>query len=172
METDLGDPPPTATIAVHPSIMVPGIPSFLFDVPSGWVLDEAPSALCVVRKPQPEDGFWANILVRHDKVPRAVDFRRAATTTWNKLVAVYPSAVDQGERIVRFENNVVYMRGVNLDDADGRHLAQMQALFFAPVREGGRVVDFFQIVGTCERNEDVQEHMDAVARLVAGFRFV
>lgn len=172
VEANLGDPPSTANVVVHPSAVVPGIPAFLFNVPSGWVIDEAPSTLCVIRRPRDDDGFWPNILVRHDKVPREVDFKRAAITTWAKLKKLHPTAVDQGERIVRFENNVVYMRGVNLTDGKGRALAQTQAMFFAPVREGGRVVDFFQIIGTCERNSDVQSHMDDVAALVASFRFV
>jgi hypothetical protein len=171
-EGDLSGPPNTSSVVVHPSAVLPGIPPFMFDVPHGWVLDEAPSTLCVVRRPGAEGDFWPNILIRHDKVPRSVDFERAATTTWAKLLKAYPTAVDQGERIVRFATNIVYMRGVNLDDAHGRALAQMQALFFAPVREGGRVVDFFQIIGTCERTANVQDNMDDTAALVASFRFV
>lgn len=163
----------TSHIAVHPSSMVPGIPQFMFGVPDGWVIDEAPGALCVVRQPAvDDDGFWVNAIIRHDKVPRAVDFERAAKVTWAKLKKSTPSATDNGERLARFGSNVVYLRGVNLDGPNGRPLAQIQALFFAPVTEGGKLVDFFQIVGTSQRDESVQANMDVFIELISGFRFV
>lgn len=164
---------PTSRIAVHPSSMVPGIPQFVFAVPDGWVIDEAPGALCVVRQPAvDDDGFWVNAIIRHDKVPRAVDFERAAKVTWAKLKKSTPSATDNGERLARFGSNVVYLRGVNLDGPNGRPLAQIQAMFFAPVTEGGKLVDFFQIVGTSQRDESVQANMDVFIELISGFRFV
>lgn len=157
---------------VHPSAVIPGIPAFLFDVPEGWVVDEGPSALCVVRRPEEVDGFWTNAIVRHDKVPREVDFERAAKSTWAKLQKTYPGVVEQGERLVRFDTNVVaYVRGANLT-VDGRPLAQIQAMFFAPVSEGGKVVDFFQIIGTALRNDELQQNMDDVTAMIASFRFL
>jgi hypothetical protein len=163
---------PSRQIAVHPSVVIPGVPSFLFAVPEGWTVDEAPSALCVVRRPQADDGFWANAIIRHDKVPRSVDFERAAKTTWVKLQRAYPSLVERGERLVRFDSNVAYVRGADLDNDDGRPLAQIQAMFFAPVTEGGKVVDFFQIIGTSLRNDALQSNMDAITGLIASFRFL
>lgn len=162
----------TARIAVHPSAMVPGIPRFVFSVPDGWVVDEAPSALCVVRQPTDDAGFWVNALIRHDKVPRAVDFERAAKVTWAKLKRSTPSATEHGERLLRFGSNVVYTRGVELDGPGGRPLAQMQAMFFAPVSEGGKLVDFFQIVGTSPRDDSVPANMKAFVEIIASFRFV
>jgi hypothetical protein len=160
-------------VAVHPSAMIPGIPRFVFGVPAGWLIDEAPGALCVVRQPNADDdGFWVNAMIRHDKVGRGVDFERAAKATWAKLQRANPSAVDNGERIARFGNNVVYLRGVNLDSPSGRPLAQIQAQFFAPVTEGGKLVDFFQIVGTCQRDENVQASMSVFVELISSFRFV
>lgn len=167
--------PDTATsrVAVHPSDVIPGVPRFLFAVPSGWVIDEAPGMLCVVRQPDADDdGFWVNAVIRHDKVGRAVDFERAAKATWAKLKRSSPSAVDNGERIARFGNNVVYLRGVNLDSPSGRPLAQIHAQFFAPASEGGKVVDFFQIVGTCQRDHTVQANMKVFVDLISSFRFV
>jgi len=158
-------------VVVHPSAILPGIPSFLFDVPEGWIVDEAPSALCVVRRPQSVGGFWTNAIIRHDKVPREVDFKRAARTTWAKLLKTYPDATEQGERLVRFDSTVAYIRGVDLT-ADGQALAQIQALFFAPATEGGKVVDFFQIIGTTLRDDDVQTNINEVLAMVATFRFL
>ena len=164
---------PTSLVAVHPSTMIPGIPRFIFAVPSGWVIDEAPGALCVVRQPgADDDGFWVNAIIGHDKVGRGVDFERAAKATWAKLKRSTPSAVDNGERLARFGNNVVYLRGVNLDGPTGRPLAQIQAQFFAPTTEGGKLVDFFQIVGTTQRDETVQATMSVFIELISSFRFV
>jgi hypothetical protein len=162
----------TRHVAVHPSTMIPGIPSFLFDVPDGWITDEAPNALCVVRQPHDINGFWANVIVRHDKVPREVDFERAAKTTWRKLQQAVPSAVERGERLVRFGSNVVYVRGADLDGDDGQPLAQIQAMFFAPVSEGGKIVDFFQIIGTCLRDDALQSNMEQITAMIASFRFL
>jgi hypothetical protein len=164
---------PTGRIAVHPGEMIPGIPRFLFAVPEGWVIDEAPGMLCVVRQPVADDqGFWVNAIVRHDSVARSIDFERAAKITWVKLLRSNPDATDNGERIARFGDNVVYLRGVNLDGPNGRPLAQIQSLFFAPVTEGGKLVDMFQIVGTSQRDETVQANMNAFIEMISSFRFV
>jgi hypothetical protein len=162
----------TARIAVHPSEMIPGIPRFALEVPEGWVLDEAPGALCVLRHPAEQDGFWVNVLVRHDKVPREVDFPRAATITWSKLLAVHPEAVVTGERLVRFGDRVAYTRGVEVNGPDGGKLAQLQALCFAPVQGPGKVVDLFQLVGTCRVDGAVEENLAAIVSVVAGLRFL
>ena len=159
-------------VVVHPSAMLTGIPRFLFSVPDGWVLDDAPSALCVIRQPNADNGFWVNAVIRHDKLPRAIDFERAAKVTWAKLKKVSPDATEHGERLIRFGNNIVYTRGVELNDSTGRPLAQMQALFFAPVTEGGKTVDFFQIIGTCGRDAAITANMDAFVEIISSFRFI
>lgn len=156
----------------YPSAEVPGIPRFVFSVPAHWEIDEAPSALCVIRRQQDDGGFWVNAIIRHDKLPRSVDFERAAKVTWAKLKRTNPEATSNGERLMRCGSNVVYVRGVDLAAPDGKPLAQMQAMFFAPVAEGGVVVDFFQLIGTSRRDETVGENMKAFAEMIASFRFV
>ena len=136
-----------ARAAVHPSKLIPGVPPFIFTVPLGFVLDEAPGALAVVRTPAEVDGFWVNAILSHDKVGRAIDFEAAAKATWAKLKRASPDATDSGEKLVRFGDLVMYVRGAELT-ANGRKLAQFHALFFAPVTEGGKTVDFFQFVLT------------------------
>ena len=64
----------TARFAVFPSAMIKPVPPFIFSVPDGWVLEDAPDALVVVRTAEPVDGFWVNAILSHDRVPRAVDF--------------------------------------------------------------------------------------------------
>lgn len=136
-----------ARAAVHPGKIIKGIPSFVFTVPLGWVLDEAPGALAVVRLPKEIDGFWVNAILSHDKVARATDFESAAKATWARLKRSSPDATENGEQLVRFGNLVMYVRGVELT-ANGIKLAQFHALFFAPVNDAGKTVDFFQFVLT------------------------
>jgi hypothetical protein len=83
----------------------------------------------------------------HDKVARAVDFEQAAKITWSRLKRTSPEATANGERLMRFGSQVMYLRGVELTSGE-RKLAQFHALFFAPVSEGGKTVDFFQFVLT------------------------
>ncbi|HEX6237730.1 MAG TPA: hypothetical protein VFZ68_11080 [Acidimicrobiales bacterium] len=161
----------TARVAVYPSAMVRPVPPFLFSVPPGWVLDEAPDALVVVRTPEEVDGFWVNAILSHDRVPRSVDFKQAAQATWARLQRSAPSAKVTMERLARFGTNVVYLRGVDLTaPQSGRALAQLHAMFFAPAAEDGKTVDFFQLVATSP-----EEHMDrfgpAFVEMVGSFRF-
>lgn len=136
-----------ARAVVHPGKLITGIPSFVFTTPLGWVLDEAPGALAVLRLPKDIDGFWVNAILSHDKVARSVDFEAAAKASWARLKRTSPDATENGERMVRFGNQVMYVRGVELT-ANGQKIAQFHALFFAPVSEGGKTVDFFQFVLT------------------------
>jgi hypothetical protein len=133
-----------ARAIVHPSQMLPGIPQFMFSVPLGWVLDEAPGALAVVRLPEQVDGFWVNAILSHDKVARSVDYKQAAQATWAKIQRSAKDVTEQGEKLVRFGNLVMYIRGAEMTSASGTRVAQVHAQFFAPVSEGGKVVDFFQ----------------------------
>lgn len=168
-ETEL---PSTARIAAHPGKLIPGIPSFVFSVPQGWVIDEAPNALCVVRLPAPVEGFWVNAMVNHDKVSRELDFETLAKTTWARLKRTSPEAELNGERLMRLSGVPGYVRGVNLQAADGRPLAQVHAMVFAPVDGPGKVVDLFQIIGTCLRDDSVKASMEAFTEIIRTFRFV
>lgn len=168
-ESDL---PSTARIAAHPGKLVPGIPGFVFSVPQGWVIDEAPNAMCVVRLPQPVDGFWINAMINHDKVSRELDFEALAKTTWARLKRTSPSAELNGERLMRLSGVPGYVRGVNLTAPDGRALAQVHAMVFAPTDGPGKVVDLFQIIGTCLRDDSVNASMEAFTEIIRTFRFV
>jgi hypothetical protein len=142
----------TARIVVQPSQVMPGIPPFVFSLPDGWVIDEAPGALAVIRQPKEVDGFWVNAIVSHDRVARAVDFKKAAEVTWAKLQRQTPDLKETFERLARFGSNIVYLRGCEMTSPESkRPLAQLHALFFAPAKDGGKVIDFFQIVCTSPR---------------------
>jgi hypothetical protein len=101
----------TARLAVYPGTQLKPVPSFVFSVPQGWVLDEAADSLAVIRTPEEVDGFWVNAIISHDRVPRAVDFEAAAKTTWVRIKQGSPDATPTLEKMARFGNNVVYLRG-------------------------------------------------------------
>jgi hypothetical protein len=167
-------PKPTATsqIAAYPSRLIKPIPSFLFAVPRGFVVDEAPDALCVVRAPKEVDGFWINAILSHDRVPRSVDFKQAAQITFARMKRSSPDATATMERLARFGANVVYLRGVEMKaPKTGRGLAQVQALFFAPANDKGKTVDFFQFIATAP-SELMPRFGKAFVEMISSFKFV
>ena len=158
-------------VVVFPSRLVRSVPSFVFTTPAGWVVDEAPGAVLAVRAEAAVDDFWSNALLMHDRVARAVDLQAAATASWGRLAADAPSAHVRMERVAKFGDNVVYLRGVELDAAQsGRRLAQLHALFLAPAPADSKTSDLFQFVAT-----STADQMGAVGQLfvdmVATFRF-
>jgi hypothetical protein len=162
----------TARVIVYPSAAVPGVPSFVFSAPEGWVLDEAPDAICVVRSPEQVEDFWLNAVISHDRVARTVDLPQAAKATWARIVADAPDATVNMERIARFGDNVVYLRGVQLAaPRSGRPLAQLHALLFAPLADNRATSDLFQIIATSPA--DVMGRIGAgLVEMIASFRFV
>jgi hypothetical protein len=172
-EADTATPQsPTSRIVVYPSQMLRPVPSFMFSVPQGWVLDEAPDALAVVRSPKEVDGFWVNAILSHDRVPRSVDFKQAAQVTFAKLLKSSPEAKATMERLARFGNNVVYLRGVEMPaPKSGRLLAQIHGLFFAPAEGEGKTVDFFQFTATAPADL-MGRFSNAFVEMISSFRFV
>jgi hypothetical protein len=161
----------TARVAVYPSAIIKPIPPFIFSVPPGWVLDDAPDALVVARTSEQVDGFWVNAILSHDRVPRAVDFKQAAQATWSRLHQASPSAKVTMERLARFGSNVVYLRGAEMQaPKSGRLLAQLHALFFAPAPDEGKTVDFFQLIATSPQDR-MEVFGPAFVELVGSFRF-
>lgn len=165
---------PTSRVVAYPSKLIRGIPNFVFSVPLGWVLDEAPDALAVVRTPEEIDGFWVNAILSHDRVPRSVDFKQAAQYTFKRLQQGAPDATATMERLARFGSNVVYLRGVEMSaPKTGRALGQLHALFFAPVDpdDKGKTVDFFQFIATAPADQ-MNRFGPAFVELISSFRFV
>ena len=115
--------------------------------------------------------FWSNALLIHDRVARAVDLQAAATASWGRLKADAPSAATVMERVAKFGDNVVYLRGVELDAAQsGRRLGQLHALFIAPVAPEAKTADLFQFVATSTA-EQIGEVGQRFVDMVATFRF-
>jgi len=110
-------------------------------------------------------------MLTHDRVARSVDFKKAAQITWAKLLRQSPDAKETFEKMARFGANIVYLRGSEMTSpATKRPLAQMQALFFAPVSSPGKVVDFFQIVCTVPA-ELADTYGKDFVEMIASFKF-
>lgn len=165
-------PPVADRLAVFPSKAIKPIPSFVLTVPPGWILDEAPDALTVVRPREPDDGFWVNAMVTTDRVPRALDFEKAAQITFARIQRECPDVEIQLEKMARFGSLITYLRGMELTSPRSkRRLAQVHALFFAPVSDRGKTVDMFQVVGTCPA-ESAGRYAPRFVEIVGSFRFV
>ena len=159
-------------VLVYPSATLRPVPAFLVAAPSGWVVDEAPDSLAVMRTAEQVDGFWVNATVSHDRVARSVDLAVAAKATWARVLHSSPSAKAGLERVARFGSNIVYMRGVELDAPEsGRKLAQLQALFFAPPVPDAKTSDFFQVI--CTSPVDAMPGFGPVfVAMISSFEFV
>ena len=176
--TETGSPtveaPPTTgyQVVVYPSATVRPIPPFVFCAPDGWVVDEAPDAVAVVRMTEAIDDFWINAILTHDRVAKAVDLAAAAQLTWSRMVRDAPTAKSVMERVANFGGNVVYLRGVELDaPQSGRKLAQLQAIFLAPAAENAKTADLFQFIATSpvDKMDDVGK---SFVEMIGTFRFV
>ncbi len=160
----------TGTGAVYPSDTLPGIPSFTFPVPEGWVVEPSLDALAVARIPVADDGFWASIIVTANRVPSGLKLRQAVETTYLQFLRRYPDAKLQGERLAAYDDRETYVRVVEVTGDDGRAVSQLHTYFFAPLQGDNRVRELFQFVASAPT-----EHQDtygkAVVDALTGFRF-
>jgi hypothetical protein len=158
-------------VAVYPGSTLRPVPPFIFTVPRGWVLEEAPDALALVRTPEPVLDFWVNAVISTSRIGRAVDLRRAAALALARQQRRAPGLEVVEEKLGRFGDRITFLRAVQLPVPDRDHLlAQVQALFFPPVDDTGNVVDLFQIVGTCPR-EAFGTFAPIFVKLIESFRF-
>ena len=161
----------TSRLAVQPGT-IRGIPSFVFSIPEGWVMEEAPNALAVVHAAEAVDGFWPNLRVSHDRVGAAVDLQAAAQATWAKVRSRSADARITFERTAKFDENLVYMRGVELTSPQSqRTLAQLQALCIAPKAQSATTVDLFQMIATSLTDPAVSP-VPQFLEIIGSFRFL
>ncbi|MCB0998279.1 MAG: hypothetical protein KDB40_03195 [Acidimicrobiales bacterium] len=162
----------TSRLALHPSSALPGVPPFVFSVPEGWTIDQAPGALAVVRPRERIAEFWVTAVLSHDRVARSVDFKQAASFTWDRVVKQVPDAKVTFEKFFRRGDVPFYVRGSELvAPRSARPIAQLHAIWFAPARDAGKLVDFFQLVGTAPV-ESTDEVGPALFEIITSFRFV
>lgn len=161
----------TSRLAVQPGT-IRGIPSFVFSIPEGWVMEEAPNALAVVHAAEAVDGFWPNLRVSHDRVGAAVDLQAAAQATWAKVRSRSADARITFERTAKFDENLVYMRGVELTSPQSqRTLAQLHALCIAPKAQSATTVDLFQMIATSLTDPAVSP-VPQFLEIIGSFRFL
>jgi hypothetical protein len=167
-----GQPVPDVREALFPSPQLRAIPSFSFDIPPGWELEESAVALAAVHPREPVDGFWVNVLVNHSRVEAAIDLEQAAVVTFRQLRRRDPNVEVVTERIAHYDHGRrdTYLRIVETTDDDGRRVAQIHALFFAPRITGARTADLFQLIGTVPQ-ASLDEHGPPVIEIVNSFRF-
>lgn len=158
--------------ALFPSPQLRAIPSFSFDIPAGWELDEGTQAIATVHPKEPVDGFWINVIVNHSRVEAAADLEKAAVVTFRPIRRQDPEARIITERLAHFDNGRrdTYLRMVETKAPDGRAITQVHCLFFAPRIPGARTADLFQIVGTMP-TPLIDDYGPRVLDIVKSFRF-
>ena len=158
--------------ALFPSPQLRAIPSFSFDIPEGWELDEGTQAIAAVHPKEPVDGFWVNMLVNHSRVEAAADIQKAALATFRPIRRNDPEARLVTERLAHFDNGRrdTYLRIVETKAPDGRAISQVHCLFFAPRIPGARTADMFQLIGTMP-TALIDEYGPHVLDIVKSFRF-
>jgi len=162
----------TDRIATYPSAALRAVPSFTFEVPDGWVVDESPDALAVAVIPEPVDGFWVNAIISTDRVHHKLDLRTAAASTLAGLKKQCPDAEVKTERLAQLGGHETYLRVVQMTaPRTGRALAQTHGLVLTKAAAGAKTIDLFQIVGTCPA-DTFREHGTRFVELIASFRVV
>ena len=159
--------------ALFPSPQLRAIPSFSFDIPEGWELEEGTTSIAAVHTTEPVDGFWINVLVDHSRVEAAADLEKAAMVTFRPLRRRDPDVRVVTERIAHFDNGRrdTYLRIVETKaPGDGRAISQIHCLFFAPRVPGARTADMFQLIGTMP-STSLDEYGPHVLDIVKSFRF-
>jgi hypothetical protein len=138
----------TNRIAVYPSKELRPPPSFVFDVPEGWQIEESPVALALLRTIDEYDGFWPNVVITYDRVPIKLELREAALATFARFKEQNPGLTVRAEKLGGVAGRPTYIRTLDVT-SEGRELSQIHAMFFAPPPDDSRTADLFQIVGTC-----------------------
>jgi hypothetical protein len=162
----------TSHTAVYPSSTLRPVPSFVFEVPAGFELDEGPGALAVARVPEAVDGFWVNLIVSHDRVQRGMGLKTAAKNTFGLLARQCPGLALSEQRTGRFGDRLTFLAVANFAaPRTKRPLSQVHAIFFAaPEEEATKTADLFHIVGTCPA-ELVKKYGPAFVQVISSFQF-
>jgi hypothetical protein len=161
----------TTNVAVFPSLAIRPVPPFVVGLPDGWVTDEGPDSLAILRSAEQVDGFWINAVISHDRVAKAVDYEATAKATWIRLLRTNPEATVEMERMSSFGGRPTYIRAVNMKaPRSGRDLAQLQAIFFGPTSDTDKTLDLFQIICTCPA-EQAKAYAPQFVEIISSFRF-
>jgi hypothetical protein len=160
----------TDHIAVFPSATLRPLPGFVFEVPIGWVLDEAPPAVAMLRTLERIDDFWPNVVVNCERVPAGLELRDAADAAFARLREQHPDLEVRAEKLGSIHGQPMYLRSLDVVSPEGRALSQIRAMFLAPRSGEGNTADLFEIVGTCT-TPTVDVVGPAIVSVLTSFRF-
>ena len=130
-------------------IRVPGpqvatAPAFVCSLPEGWDAHEAPGALVAFGR---GDTAGVSVLISVTRVSKDVNLRDVAVRSFARQRQAHQSVTIDSQRVGRFGDRVVYIRGVTVLDTAAT--AQVQGLFFGPAGDDRSTADVFSVVGSC-----------------------
>ncbi len=131
----------------YPDPIFRPVPPFSIDVPADWVLTEFPDSLFVMGPTADPNGWWSNVVVRHERVLRTASLEVIAATTWQDLLAIHPDAKLIDQRLIH-STYLHYVREaeITLEGQPGP-VTRIDSFVFAPVSDLP-TVDLFQIIWT------------------------
>ena len=151
----------------HPGPEAPGVPGFTLDVPAEWSAHEAPGAVLAVSRRNGDGG--AAVVVTTTRIDRGVGLRDVAVRSFAEHRRTHPGIVIDDQRVGRFGERVVYLRGMTVPDARSP-VAQVQALCFAPGGPERTTTDVVALTGSCPAAE-IDEHGGVFVDMIASLSF-
>lgn len=133
-------------------IQVPGpdvspTPGFVCTIPTDWVASDSAGVIAEFAPTEASGISDVSVLVSASRVDKTVDLRDIAVRSFAHQRRSHDSVTIDSQRVGRFGDRVVYVRGVTVtDDAP---VAQVQGMFFGPAPEGRQTADVFSVVGSC-----------------------
>jgi hypothetical protein len=133
------------TAVAYPGPAFRPVPSFTFDIPPGWVVDEFPDALCILGTPADSAEPWSNVFIKYSRVLPTTALEDVAIESWEDLKNAFPDAEVEEEHVIGFEQ-FAYVRESTLTLLD-ESVTRVDAYFFGPAVDNA-TVDLFHVIGT------------------------
>jgi hypothetical protein len=131
------------TTVKYPGPAFRPIPSFHFDVPPDWVVEEFPDSLCMIATPATSEEPWSNVFLQHDRVLRTAALEEIALDSWEALKSEFRDAKVIEERLLGFEQ-FHYVREAELT-LNGERVTRVDSYFFG-VDVDHVTVDLFHFI--------------------------
>jgi hypothetical protein len=169
----------TVTKIRVPSPEVSPTPAFVCSIPDGWEPHDAPGALAAFTL---QGVTSVSVRVSVTRVEKEIDLRDVAVKSFAHQRRAHQSVTIDSQRVGRFGNLVVYVRGVTIGDptnndptgsdptGDKEQTAQVQGLFFGPAGDQRSTADVFSLVGSC-RASDIANYGPTFVDVLASITF-
>ena len=148
-----------------PGPEVAATPAFICSLPSGWRTQETPGALAAFTLP---GAAGVSVLVSVTRVGKDVDLRDVAVRSFAQQRRAHTSVTIDSQRVGRFGDRLVYVRGVTVTDTEST--AQIQGLFFGPAADDPPTADVFSLVGSCPAR-DISDYGPLFVDMLASISF-